>query len=112
VPSLSSNSEDLGLDHFATALAARLAKFAKNGHDEDDPARWSDDRLAEQLMRQTLCGDEIDVAAICLILNQRKAPREVLAKASTRFLRDGLSAYRAIDAAVSEELALPSGADF
>ena len=105
-------TEDLALDAFAAAVAARLARLRLNTSGESDPAGWSDDKLAEELMSQTLRGDEIDVAAYCFLLNKRKLSRNVLTKASRRFLRDGLSAYRAIDAAVSDELSLPCGADY
>ena len=109
---ISHNSDEIAVEKFITAVAARLANLHAPEPGEDDAARWTDERIAENLMRRTLRGDEIEVAAHCLLLYKRQAPRETLVRASTRFLRDGLSAYRAIDAAVSDELALPSGADF
>src|SRR3974390_3413208 len=82
---ISHNSDEIAVEKFITAVAARLANLHAPEPGEDDAARWTDERIAENLMRRTLRGDEIEVAAHCLLLYKRQAPRETLVRASTRF---------------------------
>lgn len=81
--------DDVAVDRFAAAMKKKLANARAKGRSGwDDPAKCTVEFLAELLVAHLSKGNEgnlEDVANLCMMLHQRKAPAKILADAVHHF---------------------------
>ena len=86
------HTDDLAVNRFAEAMKKKLSKKRKEGRSGwDDPEQCSIDFLIRLLHDHYQKGDVVDIANICMMLNQRGA------KADWRLPADRLTAMTALE---------------
>lgn len=92
---LGRHTDDLAVDHFASAMKTKMAESRSKGRGGwDDPQECTVQMLARMLVSHIKKGDPVDVGNFAMMLHERNAGREVLRDETLK--ADELKAWRTI----------------